>query len=74
MPRDQVDALTARLHDALQVVFDEANELRERVVHARLSCSCRAAAPRNVAPSAASSAMPGQRAAERGRGARATTM
>ena len=27
--RDQVDALTARLHDALQVVFDEANELRD---------------------------------------------
>jgi 1-acyl-sn-glycerol-3-phosphate acyltransferase len=30
VPRDQVDALTARLHDALQVVFDEANELRDR--------------------------------------------
>ena len=29
VPRDQVDALTARLHDALQVVFDKANELRE---------------------------------------------
>ena len=28
VPRDQVDALTARLHDALQVVFDEANERR----------------------------------------------
>jgi 1-acyl-sn-glycerol-3-phosphate acyltransferase len=30
VPRDQVDALTARLHDALQVVFDEANEIRDR--------------------------------------------
>ena len=28
--RDKVDALTARLHDALQSVFDEANEVRER--------------------------------------------
>jgi 1-acyl-sn-glycerol-3-phosphate acyltransferase len=28
--RDRVDALTAQLHDALQVLFDEANELRER--------------------------------------------
>jgi len=28
--RERVDALTARLHDALQVVFDEANDLRER--------------------------------------------
>jgi 1-acyl-sn-glycerol-3-phosphate acyltransferase len=28
--RERVDALTAQLHDALQVVFDEANELRER--------------------------------------------
>jgi 1-acyl-sn-glycerol-3-phosphate acyltransferase len=28
VPREQVDALTARLHDALQVVFDEAYELR----------------------------------------------
>jgi len=28
VPREQVDALTARLHDALQVVFDEANDLR----------------------------------------------
>jgi len=28
VPREHVDALTARLHDALQVVFDEANELR----------------------------------------------
>ena len=28
VPRDQVDALTARLHDALQDVFDRANELR----------------------------------------------
>jgi 1-acyl-sn-glycerol-3-phosphate acyltransferase len=28
VPREQVDALTARLHDALQVVFDEANALR----------------------------------------------
>lgn len=28
--RERVDALTARLHDALQVVFDEASELRER--------------------------------------------
>jgi 1-acyl-sn-glycerol-3-phosphate acyltransferase len=27
VPRDQVDALTTRLYDALQVVFDEANEL-----------------------------------------------
>ncbi len=30
VPREQVDALTARLHDALQVVFDEANTVRER--------------------------------------------
>ena len=30
VPRAEVDALTARLHDALQVVFDEANEIRER--------------------------------------------
>jgi hypothetical protein len=30
VPRDQVDALTTRLHDALQVVFDEANEIRDR--------------------------------------------
>jgi 1-acyl-sn-glycerol-3-phosphate acyltransferase len=30
VPREQVEALTARLHDALQVVFDEANELRDR--------------------------------------------
>ncbi|HEV7526005.1 MAG TPA: lysophospholipid acyltransferase family protein [Acidimicrobiia bacterium] len=30
VPRDQVDELTARLHDALQVVFDDANERRER--------------------------------------------
>jgi 1-acyl-sn-glycerol-3-phosphate acyltransferase len=28
VPRDQVDALTSRLHDALQDVFDRANELR----------------------------------------------
>jgi 1-acyl-sn-glycerol-3-phosphate acyltransferase len=28
--RAQVDAITARLHDALQLVLDEANELRER--------------------------------------------
>lgn len=28
VPRDQVDALTERLHDALQVVFDEAWTLR----------------------------------------------
>lgn len=28
--RERVDALTAQLHDALQVVFDEANEIRER--------------------------------------------
>jgi 1-acyl-sn-glycerol-3-phosphate acyltransferase len=28
VPREQVDALTARLHDAVQVVFDEANALR----------------------------------------------
>jgi 1-acyl-sn-glycerol-3-phosphate acyltransferase len=28
--RQRVDALTAQLHNALQVVFDEANELRER--------------------------------------------
>jgi 1-acyl-sn-glycerol-3-phosphate acyltransferase len=28
--RERVDALTARLYDALQVVFDQANELRER--------------------------------------------
>ena len=28
VPRDQVDALTARLHYALQAVFDEANERR----------------------------------------------
>jgi 1-acyl-sn-glycerol-3-phosphate acyltransferase len=28
--REQVDALTARLHDALQSAFDAANELRER--------------------------------------------
>jgi 1-acyl-sn-glycerol-3-phosphate acyltransferase len=28
VPRDQVDALTVRLHDALQVTFDEAYELR----------------------------------------------
>jgi 1-acyl-sn-glycerol-3-phosphate acyltransferase len=30
VPREQVEALTGRLHDALQVVFDEANELRDR--------------------------------------------
>jgi 1-acyl-sn-glycerol-3-phosphate acyltransferase len=30
VPREQVEALTARLHDALQVVFDDANELRDR--------------------------------------------
>jgi 1-acyl-sn-glycerol-3-phosphate acyltransferase len=30
VPREQVDALTARLHDALQSAFDAANELRER--------------------------------------------
>ena len=30
VPRDQVEALTARLHEALQVVFDEANERRAR--------------------------------------------
>jgi hypothetical protein len=30
VPRDQVDALTLRLHDALQVVFDEANAVRDR--------------------------------------------
>lgn len=30
VPRDQVDVLTARLHDALQAVFDEANEIRDR--------------------------------------------
>ena len=28
VPREQVDALTARLHDALQIVFDEANAAR----------------------------------------------
>ncbi len=28
VPREQVDELTARLHEALQVVFDEANALR----------------------------------------------
>jgi 1-acyl-sn-glycerol-3-phosphate acyltransferase len=28
VPRDQVDALTSRLHDALQDVFDRANALR----------------------------------------------
>jgi hypothetical protein len=28
VPRDQVDALTSRLHDALQDAFDRANELR----------------------------------------------
>ncbi len=30
VPREQVEALTARLHDAMQAVFDEANELRNR--------------------------------------------
>ncbi len=30
VPREQVEALTGRLHDALQVVFDEAYELRDR--------------------------------------------
>jgi hypothetical protein len=30
VPREQVEALTARLHDALQTMFDEANELRNR--------------------------------------------
>jgi 1-acyl-sn-glycerol-3-phosphate acyltransferase len=30
VPRDHVDVLTVRLHDALQVVFDEANELSNR--------------------------------------------
>lgn len=30
VPRDQVDALTARLYDAVQVVFDEANAIRDR--------------------------------------------
>ncbi len=30
VPREEVDALTARLHEALQTVFDDANELRER--------------------------------------------
>ena len=30
VPRDQVEALTAQLHEALQVVFDEANERRAR--------------------------------------------
>jgi 1-acyl-sn-glycerol-3-phosphate acyltransferase len=30
VPREHVDALTARLHDALQSAFDAANELRER--------------------------------------------
>ncbi len=29
VPREQVDALSARLHDALQVVFDEASDLRD---------------------------------------------
>jgi 1-acyl-sn-glycerol-3-phosphate acyltransferase len=29
VPRAEVDALTARLHDAIQQVFDEANELRD---------------------------------------------
>jgi 1-acyl-sn-glycerol-3-phosphate acyltransferase len=29
VPRAEVDALTARLHDAVQQVFDEANELRD---------------------------------------------
>jgi 1-acyl-sn-glycerol-3-phosphate acyltransferase len=30
VPREQVDVLTTRLHDALQSAFDAANELRER--------------------------------------------
>ena len=30
VPREQVDELTVRLHDALQVVFDAATELRDR--------------------------------------------
>jgi 1-acyl-sn-glycerol-3-phosphate acyltransferase len=30
VPREQVEELTVRLHDALQVVFDEAYELRDR--------------------------------------------
>ncbi|HUI48155.1 MAG TPA: lysophospholipid acyltransferase family protein [Acidimicrobiia bacterium] len=30
VPRDQVDALTARLHEALQSAFDEASDLRGR--------------------------------------------
>ena len=29
VPREQVDALTVRLHDALQVVFDQANAIRD---------------------------------------------
>jgi hypothetical protein len=29
VPRDQVEELTTRLQDALQVVFDQANELRD---------------------------------------------
>ncbi len=29
VPREQVDELTERLHDALQVVFDQAAELRD---------------------------------------------
>ncbi len=35
VPREQVDELTARLHDALQVVFDQANELRDGTRAAR---------------------------------------
>jgi 1-acyl-sn-glycerol-3-phosphate acyltransferase len=30
VPRADVDALTAQLHDAVQRVFDEAHELREK--------------------------------------------